>query len=249
MKNLSWLEIIYSATERVLFLRTPKLYRSIYSIYKAITDRGERHLYRSLIKSGMVVVDIGANIGIYTNFFAKQIGEDGEVHAFEPDPTNYRLLSAALSDRQNIFLNQSAIGDKTENISLYVSSSLNVDHRTYDCGDKRQKVSVSSITLDDYFNEGKRVDFIKMDIQGFEYHALSGMSRVLHDNEQAKIILEYYPSGLEAAGSSSHELRRFFKEREFSLYSISNNGALLALNDQEPQLNAMGYTNLFAQRG
>lgn len=248
MKNLSWLEIIYSTTERALFCRTPDIYRSIYSIYKAITDRGERHLYRSLIKPGMIVVDIGANIGIYTNFFAQLIGENGKVHAFEPDPINFRLLSSALSHRHNIFLNQSAIGDKTNNISLYVSSSMNVDHRTYDCGDKRNKISVKSTTLDDYFLKGQRVDFIKIDIQGYEYHALLGMKGVLGDNEQVKLILEYYPSGLKAAGSSSHELRTFLKNREFSLFMISNNGRLVKLNNEEPRLNSMGYTNLFAVR-
>jgi FkbM family methyltransferase len=248
MKNLSWLEIIYSATESALFLRTPKLYRAIYSIYKAITDRGERYLYRSLIKPGMVVVDIGANIGMVTLFFAQLIDQDGEVHAFEPDPTNFRLLSEALSDRKNIFLNQSAIGDKTGNISLYVSSSMNVDHRTYDCGDKRNKISVRSIALDDYFPKGKHVDFIKMDVQGFEYHALLGMRGVLDDNEQVKLILEYYPSGLKAAGYGSHELRTFLKRREFSLYMISNNGRLVRLKHEEPRLNSMGYTNLFAAR-
>ena len=184
MKNLSWSEIIYSTTERALFRRTPKIYRSIYSIYKAITDRGERHLYRSLIKPGMIVVDIGANIGIYSIFFAHLIGENGKVHAFEPDPTNFRLLSKALSRHKNIFLNQTAISNKTENLSLYVSSSMNVDHRTYDCGDKRNKISVRSTTLDDYFRKGQHVDFIKIDIQGYEYHALSGMKGILGDNER-----------------------------------------------------------------
>jgi FkbM family methyltransferase len=248
MKNLSWLEIIYSTTERALFSQSPGIYRSIYSVYKAITDRGERQLYRSLIKPGMIVVDIGANIGIYTHFFSQLIGENGKVHAFEPDPTNFRLLSKALSRHKNIFLNQSAISDKTENLSLYVSSSMNVDHRTYDCGDKRNKISVRSTTLDDYFLKGQHVDFIKIDIQGYEYHALSGMKGILGENEQVKLILEYYPSGLKAAGYSGHELRTFLIERKFSLYMITNKGRLVRLNNEEPRLNSMGYTNLFAAR-
>ena len=248
MKNLSPLEIIYSKTENALFYRTPKIYRSLYSIYKAITDRGERCLYRTLIQPGMIVVDIGANIGIYTHFFARLIGEDGEVHAFEPDPTNFRLLAGALSDRKNIILNQSAIGDKTDNIFLHISSSLNVDHRTYDCGDKRNRISVRCTTLDDYFPKGKHVDLIKMDVQGFEYHALLGMRGALRENADLKIILEYYPTGLEAAGANSHKLRTFLKKREYALYMISNNGRLVRLYDEEPRLNSMGYTNLFAAR-
>ena len=125
---------------------------------------------------------------------------------------------------------------------------MNVDHRTYDCGDKRNKISVRSTTLDDYFLKGQHVDFIKIDIQGYEYHALSGMKGILGENEQVKLILEYYPSGLKAAGYSSHELRTFLIERKFSLYMITNKGRLVRLNNEEPRLNSMGYTNLFAAR-
>jgi len=86
-------EFIFSITEKVFFRRTPILYRWVYSIYKSITDRSEQDLCKSLILPGMIVVDIGANIGIYTDLFRNIVASDGEVHAFEPDPINFRLLS------------------------------------------------------------------------------------------------------------------------------------------------------------
>jgi len=241
-------EFIFSITEKVLFRRTPVLYRWVYSIYKSITDRAERNLCRSLIRPGMIVADVGANIGIYTDFFRKLVGSGGEVHVFEPDPINFRLLSNALSPYDNVLLNQSAVGGDNRDVCLYISRSLNVDHRTYECGEERDKMLVPCITLDDYFNEGGSVDFIKIDIQGYEYHALSGMIRVLQDNNQLKILMEYFPHGLESSGYSGSELRTFLMERGFLLYSVTNRGNLLALREREPRLNSLGYTNIFAQR-
>ena len=69
--------------------------------------------------------------------------------------------------------------------------SRNVDHRAYlPEGGSRDTVPIDVIALDDYFRPGDRVDLIKLDVQGYELHALRGANRVLHDNPAAKLILE-----------------------------------------------------------
>ena len=62
------------------------------------------------------------------------------------------------------------------------------------------------IALDDYFKPGERVDLIKMDIQGYELHALRGANRVLADNPDIKLLLEFWPYGLKQAGANWVEL-------------------------------------------
>ncbi|MBU2572515.1 MAG: FkbM family methyltransferase, partial [Elusimicrobia bacterium] len=52
----------------------------------------ESELYKQVVKKGMTVLEIGANIGFFTMLFAKLAGESGKVFAFEPDPDNFRLL-------------------------------------------------------------------------------------------------------------------------------------------------------------
>ena len=196
----------------------------------------------------MVAVDVGAGIGSYSGLFIDIVGREGEVHAFEPDPVNFRLLSAAVPSSDNVFLNQTAVGHQSGDITLYVSRSLHVDHRTYGSGGTRSEISVPCVALDDYFSDGATVDFIKIDIQGYEYYALSGMERVLQENGRVKILMEYFPFGLQSSGHGSAELRAFLAEKAFSLYSVSAKGSLIPLHDREPKLNSLGYTSVLAQR-
>jgi hypothetical protein len=109
-----------------LYKRAFPIYRPLYRAYKAYSDRGERKLLASQLTSGCVVVDAGANIGIYSQFLAQCVGLAGVVHSFEPEPTNFARLHQALSHLPNVRLNQVAIGDTTGEGMLFISDALNV---------------------------------------------------------------------------------------------------------------------------
>ena len=112
------------------------------------------------------------------------------VHSFEPSPKNLVACSLRTRKLPNVRLSQSAVGESSRRTTLYVSDKLNVDHRAYvHEGDSRHTVPFEMIALDDYFKPGERVDLIKMDIQGYELHALRGANRVLADNPGSKIAL------------------------------------------------------------
>lgn len=154
-------------------------YYPLYAVWKAFSDRRERALLRRLIRPGMTVVDIGANIGIYTRFFSELAAASGRVHAFEPAPSNYKRLQENTEHFANVSLKQAAVGDRSGTIRLFVSDELNVDHRTFDSGDGRKEIDVPVVSLDEYFTAGHRVDLIKIDVQGYELSVLQGAKRVL----------------------------------------------------------------------
>lgn len=82
---------------------------------KGVHEEFETELVKRMIKRGDVVLDIGANIGYYTLIFAKIVGEDGKVFAFEPDPTNFALLkrNVEINGYKNILLVQKAVSNKS----------------------------------------------------------------------------------------------------------------------------------------
>lgn len=188
-------------------------YNVLYKLYKRCVDRYERVLLRDIIKPGMTVVDVGANIGIYTAYMAKIVGKEGRVYAFEPSPHTFNLLKK-YNKNLNVTLVQAAVGDTTGRITLYLSDKLNVDHHTYETDEVRQKIDVPSYRLDDYL-KNEKIDFIKMDIQGFEHKALLGMTNILQNNRDIKLLMEFWPYGLIKAATTPQEILSFLHELNF----------------------------------
>jgi FkbM family methyltransferase len=196
------------------------LYYPLYCLYKRISDSGDISLVRQLVKPGDRVVEIGANIGVYAQLFAKLTGPGGEVHAFEPHPRNYKFLLRLTRNHSAVRAHQAAISDQTGFIDLYMSADLNVDHRTYPTAEKRMKQQVACFSLDSYLQE-RPVDFIKMDIQGHEYKALLGMQHTLHSNARLTMIMELWPYGLREAGATHQEVIDMLCRHNFFLYIVT----------------------------
>jgi FkbM family methyltransferase len=222
------------------------IYRSCYRAFKAYADRAERQLLKRILSAGDVVVDAGANIGIYSQFLARCVGATGNVHSFEPSPENFKRLESAVRRHTNVRVSNAAVGERSGRSKLYVSDKLNVDHRTYPIeGDSRPAVPIDIIALDDYFKPGERVDLIKMDIQGYELHALRGASRVLADNPKAKLLLEFWPYGLEQAGANWLEFIETLRAKNLSIAQVTNHG-LIPFRSDSVRVDPQWYVNLFA---
>jgi FkbM family methyltransferase len=202
-----------------------------------------------MLFAGAVTVDAGANIGIYSRFLSRCVGSTGVVHSFEPSPENFRRLQSATRKLANVRISQAAVGEHSGKSMLYISDKLNVDHRTYITKeDARDAVSIDIVALDDYFKPGQRVDLIKMDIQGYELHALRGATRVLQENPNISLLLEFWPLGLQQAGVHWGELIEMI--RMFSMdVSVVRSSGLTPFDARNVQLDTSWYINLIARRG
>lgn len=144
-----------------------------------------------------VVIDAGANDGIFAIYAAK-LGAR-KVYAFEPLKQNYEILrkNIALNGLEKIIIPvNKAIGDKNEENEIKYTyrrdgaASIDVPHANkYLKYDKCQKIQI--VKIDDFF-EGKRIDFIKMDVEGYEKYALLGAQKTI---KRYKPILSFsaYP--------------------------------------------------------
>lgn len=210
---------------KFLYKNAFPLYNLIYPVFKRKQDAREIKLISSIVKPGFNILDIGANIGFYTQIFSNIVGPNGTVHAFEPEATNFNYLQQNLGTNKNVKLVNKAVSDKTGPIKIYLSKMLNVDHRTYPVDDYAEVIEINATTIDDYLlsNNTTQVDFIKMDIQGFEMAALKGMEKTLKNNPYVKIITELWPYGLKKAGSSALEIVDFATSEKFNIYLVTPN--------------------------
>jgi FkbM family methyltransferase len=245
---MSTTSVLRRAANKV-YERAFPIYRPLYAAYKTYADRAERQLLRKILSKGAVVVDVGANIGIYSEFLSHCIGPTGLVHSFEPSPDNFKRLAAATRDLSNVRLTQALVGERSGERKLYVSDKLNVDHRAYNAsGDSRRAVPTQMVALDDYFKPGQRVHLIKMDIQGYELHALRGAQRVLRENPDINLLLEFWPAGLEQAGVSWKELVEMLQGLNMNLTLVRTCG-LVPFEARDVRNDLSWYVNLFAYPG
>ncbi|MEK7104597.1 MAG: FkbM family methyltransferase [Patescibacteria group bacterium] len=200
-----------------LFERYHFIYKPLYFFYKNISDRQKIALFKNIIKPGMRVLDLGANIGFYTVLFSKLVGENGKVFSFEPDVKNYEYLEENTKTLYNVIIEKKAVSDKTGKINFFISKDLNVDHQSYDSGEGRDYEEADAIALDDYFLDNTKIDFIKIDIQGYEPIALKGMSKIIRQPGRTVVFGELWPYGLQKAGSSAEEYLQFLKSHGFKI--------------------------------
>lgn len=174
------------------------------------------------ISKGDIVLDIGANIGFYTKILSGLVGDTGKVYAFEPDKTNFNYLLRNAGHLKNVQFYNKAVSDKTGKIILYHSDMLNVDHKTYATEHYTSTSEIDAVALDDVI-PNQQVDFIKIDIQGFEYFAFLGMQNILNKNPQLKIITEFYPMGMENANVDFNAFFELLWKNNFVVYKQLGN--------------------------
>ena len=167
----------------LLVLGNEDVGRSIY--FGGSYESAESRYLASRISSDSVCVDIGANIGYFTLLMAKGASE-GSVHAFEPIPLNTSLLHASieLNGFTNIWVNQSAVGDRTGEIS-FVQSSDSAYSSLFDYRSQipRPHYTGAHRSLDEYVSHTgiTRVDILKADVEGAEGLVVAGASQLLRD--------------------------------------------------------------------
>jgi FkbM family methyltransferase len=232
----------FRAADR-LYYRCFPLYRAAYGIYKRLSDRALIELVREHVRPGMTALDVGGNIGFYARLLARLVGAGGTVHVFEPEPGHCRHLRRLAERCGNVRVHAVAAAERTGTIPLYVSDELNVDHRTYDAGLGRRRIDVPCARIDDVLGDDVRVGFVKLDVQGYDWHALMGMGRTLARSPSVTVLGEYWPAGLRAAGVVPEALLAGLRELGFAV-RLCDEAAL----DERARGPEHAYTNYVATK-
>jgi FkbM family methyltransferase len=172
------------------------------SVHVLLSIEGEnwvedKFLLGPYLREGMVVMDVGANIGYLTLFFCRAVGPRGAVYAFEPEPENFRELARAVEHNHIEWCTTVNCACGTSDRPAFLSAGLN----GYIQADSEAAANCRMTSLDLFTEERKisTVDLVKIDVEGFEADVLSGMSGMLKRHRPI-LYVEVHPPGFCGSG-------------------------------------------------
>jgi FkbM family methyltransferase len=194
-------------------------------------------VFMETVKPGMSVVDVGSNVGWYSLLASSIVGPMGTVVSFEANPHLVGLLRRSLSvngffDRAKVE-NKAAYSQKgslTFNIfEQYMGSSSLFASEDAAAGyhDKITKLTVDSISLDEYFAPSQRVDYIKIDAEGAEPHVLRGAKRIMSENKNITIMMEFAPAIIRVNFPDIDDFFGELRSYGFDTWRIDPDGSLI----------------------
>lgn len=137
-------------------------------------DNLMRFKFKDNSQIGGTFCDVGAHKGIVTNHFIELAGPTGFVYSFELNPYNYSLLMAFRSN--NCIIENLAISDSSGVVDFYGrhdEANVNIIGHDTSFIKMEKKGEIKSISLDEYFKD-KKVDYLKIDVEGAELKVLKG---------------------------------------------------------------------------
>jgi FkbM family methyltransferase len=145
-----------------------------------------------ILKKGDVALDVGCHKGGWLYWMRKAVGPTGQVHAFEPQPALAAYLQEVVAafGWENVFVHACALGDHQGSTVLHVpdstgstsaSASLVAEVANNESGGSPTPHTVPVSTLDHFAEQHglTRIDFIKIDVEGFELETLTGAQKTL----------------------------------------------------------------------
>lgn len=203
-----------------------------FAIYLAnIYERQTKAALRKLVVPGSLVLDIGANIGAHTLHLAQCVGPEGRIIAFEPTDFAFRKL------RRNLDLNPSLAArvaachcfltkNDADNVPSAIYSSWplarGADLHEKHLGREMRTESAQARSLDSVLTElaDRKVQLVKLDVDGFECDVLRGATTLLRDVRPI-FVMELAPYVLEERGTSLEELMSHFIPNGYAFYNES----------------------------
>lgn len=216
-------------------------------IIEGIRERNSVRAFFKEYKPGMNTIDLGANLGYYLLMEAKiaQKGK-GKIYAVEPNPFTFHYLkkNVKLNGYNNIKLMNLGISDKKGKLPFYMSKSWNCSR--FDKGsDDSDIIKVQQIkvdTLDNLF-KGKKIDFIRMDVEGYELNILKGAKELIKNNPGIAIFFEFHAQFFNT--KQREEFINFLKENNLRVkYFFTGNKNIFAHRAYKDIRNAL-YTTYY----
>lgn len=183
---------------------------------------------KKIIKSGDIILDIGANIGQFSVIMSMFSGSSGKIYAIEPYDKNISLIkkNIEINDIVNIYVHKVAIADKNGRMIFRIyddyayNSFLLIDRKKL-----LKEDSVECQTIDAFIEQNKitKLDLIKIDIEGYELPAMKGAENTLNKFRPG-IIAEIQPLNLKSIGLGWRDIIDYLAAKDYEAFVITDDG-------------------------
>jgi len=200
-----------------------------------------KKMLEDIIKPGMTVLDIGANIGYYSLMMLKLIGDKGKLIAVEPSPSNIEILkkNLLLNNFQDVEVHNGAISDENSIKKFFLSEMSNLNTLNYT--DKKslnltgKTIDVKTFTVSEIIDD-RDLNLIRMDVEGHEVEVLNGLiPNIGSNNLYPSIIFETHRSRYNNEHSMENTLKKLFAKN----YKVSMLGS--TSKEGTKKIEAKGY--------
>ncbi len=185
---------------------------------------------------GDTVIDIGAHLGIFTYFLAKQVGPTGKVYSFEPAENTFDQLRKTIKYNQLesfVIANQQAVSNHSGQVEFFIYSNSKISNANsisaQNTDSSTKRTFVNCITLDDYFAKLNlnNLSLIKIDAEGAELDILLGGEKLIF-KYRPFITLEVHPKSFNNRLKSLTDIFELVSEYKYAVYKEKQ---LLTLNE------------------
>ncbi|MGH7056225.1 MAG: FkbM family methyltransferase [Stellaceae bacterium] len=157
-------------------------------------------VFRRFLTPESVVLDIGANFGLYTAAAASFVRRSGRLYAFEANPHTFKFLQRTLYANRlfhnpNIVAVNALVGEASGRGTLYYSPERLGGATVINLGQfgaEGRSVEVERIAVDDFLPPDLPVDLVKIDVEGHEPYVLRGMRQTIGRSPHIRIFLEFF---------------------------------------------------------
>ena len=189
------------------------------------------------LKPGMVFLDIGANIGFFSAIAAGLVGTTGRVYAFEPNPSCLSLLEQNLLAFPWAVVCPVAVGDEAARAIFYQSNRADEDGwgSLFCNGRSCSTIDVQVVRIDDWCRRRsiQQVDFVKMDIEGGEYRALTG-AKNLFNRSHPVIVGEMNPECLRRDRRGPDDVVKLLRDLNYDVFAFDDDNFVAVHREADP---------------
>jgi FkbM family methyltransferase len=200
-------------------------------------ERAERELLDRILRPGLTILDIGANLGFYSCLFAQRVGPTGRVMSFEPTPSTFDALQSnvRLNGYEDVIeCHRCALSNVTGSASMNtfaesagVYNSLGVTC-AMDGSHPKEVIEVPTATLDQLCSPPDFPNgiFIKIDVEGFEHQVIEGGAKLLKDEQDVGLMVELYEPASQQCGSSTLDTVAYLESLGFEAFRMTDTAGL-----------------------